>query len=116
MIEFPPATLKVGKSAYPIAGGGYLRLFPLALTRHAIRRLNERENQIAVVYLHPWEVDPDQPRMRGSLLSRFRHYVNLDSTYVKLSALLTDFKFKPLSALMDSYSQPITDSGSQVFF
>lgn len=99
IIEFPPATLKVGKSTIPVAGGGYLRLMPLALTRHAIRRLNEHENQIAVVYLHPWEIDPEQPRLRGSLLSRFRHYVNLDSTLGKLGALLTDFKFDSLSTI-----------------
>jgi polysaccharide deacetylase family protein (PEP-CTERM system associated) len=100
IIEFPPATLKFWKSIFPVAGGGYLRLLPISLTRHAIRRLNEQENQIAVIYLHPWEIDPEQPRINGSLLSRLRHYVNLDSTFGKLESLLTDFKFDSLSALV----------------
>jgi polysaccharide deacetylase family protein (PEP-CTERM system associated) len=115
IIEFPPATLKVGKSVFPVAGGGYLRLLPMALTRHAIRRLNEGENQIAVIYLHPWEIDPDQPRIQGSLLSRFRHYVNIDSTYIKIEALLTDFQFESLSALMQRYSHAIQASDNNIF-
>ncbi len=100
IIEFPPATLKLGKSVFPVAGGGYLRLFPISVTRHAIRRLNTRENQIAVIYLHPWEIDPDQPRVKCKLLSRLRHYVNLDSTLPKLDTLLTDFRFDSLRTLM----------------
>jgi polysaccharide deacetylase family protein (PEP-CTERM system associated) len=100
IIEFPPATLKFGKSVFPVAGGGYLRLFPISLTRHAIRRLNTREKQIAVVYLHPWEIDPDQPRMQGPLLSRFRHYINLDSTLPKLSSLLSDFSFDSMRTIL----------------
>jgi polysaccharide deacetylase family protein (PEP-CTERM system associated) len=101
IIEFPPSTVKIGKTVVPVAGGGYLRLFPLSLTRRAIRRLNKREKQIAVVYLHPWEIDPDQPRMKGSLVSRFRHYVNLHSTLPKLRTLLSDFRFGPLRTLLD---------------
>ena len=108
IIEFPPATLRVGKTVFPIAGGGYLRLLPMAITRHAIRRLNEQENQISVVYLHPWEIDPDQPRIKGSLLSRFRHYVNLDSTLVKLGVLLTDFKFESLRTLVNDPEPSLT--------
>ena len=104
IIEFPPATLKVGKSVFPVAGGGYLRLLPMSLTRHAMRRLNEREKQIAVVYLHPWEIDPDQPRIKGKLLSRLRHYVNLDSTFMKLDTLLTDFRFESLRTLIKHHS------------
>jgi len=115
IIEFPPATLKVGTSVFPVAGGGYLRLFPLSLTRHAIRRLNEKEQQIAVVYLHPWEIDPDQPRMQGSLLSRFRHYTNLDSTLVKLGALLADFRFEPFRMLLERSVPAIHNSGNQAF-
>ncbi|MGO9952126.1 MAG: XrtA system polysaccharide deacetylase [Dissulfurispiraceae bacterium] len=114
IIEFPPATLKLGKSVFPVAGGGYLRLLPMCLTRYALRRLNEQENQIAVVYLHPWEVDTDQPRINGSLVSRFRHYVNLDSTLVKLRALLTDFEFGSLRTIMQSNNQAIYILDNQV--
>lgn len=94
--EFPVSTIRVGKQNLPVAGGGYFRLFPLWLTRRAIRALNTSE-QPAVIYLHPWEFDPDQPRVRGaSRLSRFRHYVNIDKTEGRLRTLLGEFKFGPL--------------------
>lgn len=94
--EFPVSTLRLGNQNWPVAGGGYFRLFPLTITRAAIRRLNA-ESQPAVVYLHPWEFDPGQPRMNDApLLSRFRHYVNLNRTESRLRALLQEFKFAPL--------------------
>ena len=80
----------------PVAGGGYFRIYPLLATRYAIRRLNQ-EQQAAVVYLHPWEFDPDQPQIAGaSLFSRFRHYTNLAKTYERLKTLLTEFQFAPM--------------------
>lgn len=94
--EFPVSTIRVGKQNWPVAGGGYFRLFPLWLTRRAIRSLNA-QGQPAVVYLHPWEFDPDQPRVADApWLSRFRHYVNLDKTERRLLALLKEFRFGPL--------------------
>jgi polysaccharide deacetylase family protein (PEP-CTERM system associated) len=91
--EFPPSTVQLGKRNLPVAGGGYFRLFPLPLTRWAIRRINA-EGQPAVIYLHPWEFDPQQPRIKGaSLLSRFRHYLNLDRTESRLRKLLEEFQF-----------------------
>lgn len=91
--EFPPSTIRLGKRNLPVAGGGYFRLFPLPVTRWAIRRINA-EGQPAVIYLHPWEFDPEQPRMRGaSLLSRFRHYLNLERTESRLKRLLEEFQF-----------------------
>lgn len=108
ILEFPPATLKVGGKALPTAGGGYLRLFPLAVTRHAIRKLNRDEKAIAVVYLHPWEVDPEQPRLKGSLKSRFRHYTNLGSTHRKLKSLLGEFRFVPIQSLIHRYRLPVS--------
>jgi polysaccharide deacetylase family protein (PEP-CTERM system associated) len=91
--EFPVSTVRLGKHNWPVAGGGYFRLFPLWITRQAIRHINA-EGHPAVVYLHPWEFDPDQPRIaRAPLLSRFRHYVNLNKTESRLRALLQEFTF-----------------------
>lgn len=91
--EFPVSTIKLSKHNLPVAGGGYFRLFPLNVTRWAINRIND-EGQPAVIYLHPWEFDPGQPRFtNASRLSRFRHYLNLDKTENRLRALLQEFKF-----------------------
>ncbi len=91
--EFPLSTIQLGKRNLPVAGGGYFRLLPLSVTRCAIRRINA-EGQPAVIYLHPWEFDPEQPRIsKASLLSRFRHYLNLDKTESRLRTLLQEFQF-----------------------
>jgi polysaccharide deacetylase family protein (PEP-CTERM system associated) len=91
--EAPPATVRFAGLHLPAAGGGYFRLLPYAWTRWGIRRLNEAERRPAVFYLHPWEVDPAQPRLRAGLLSRFRHYTNLHRTEARLKQLLADFRF-----------------------
>ena len=101
--EFPPSTLRVLGGNIPIAGGGYLRLFPYKFTSWAIRHLNQTERQPAMVYLHPWELDPDQPRISASRLSRFRHYQNLDSTETKCQKLLAEFAWAPME---EAFSQP----------
>ena len=94
--EFPVSTIRLGKQNWPVAGGGYFRLFPLWLTRRAIRHLNA-DGQPAIIYLHPWEFDPDQPRIPNApRLSRFRHYVNIDKTESRLRTLLSEFQFGPL--------------------
>ena len=91
--EFPVSTVRLGRQNWPVAGGGYFRLFPLWITRQAIRRINA-EGRPAVVYLHPWEFDPEQPRVaKAPPLSRFRHYVNLGKTESRLRALLQEFQF-----------------------
>ncbi|MDZ7617040.1 MAG: XrtA system polysaccharide deacetylase, partial [Patescibacteria group bacterium] len=95
--EFPPAVVSLAGMTLPIGGGGYFRLYPLWLTCRGLARINRRERSPFLVYLHPWEVDPGQPRMAGaSGLSRFRHYVNLNRTERKLDALLCRFQFGPL--------------------
>jgi len=98
--EFPMSTLKfrIQNSEFriPIAGGGYLRLLPARFIEWGIRRLNEKEKQPAVLYLHPWEFDNGQPRLKGSRLSVFRHYVNLDTTESKLRRILESFSFAPV--------------------
>lgn len=96
IIEYPLTTFNIGSYRLPIAGGGYFRLFPYWFTRFAFRSIN-REQRNFCFYLHPWEVDPEQPRIEASLLSRFRHYNNLDVCRPRLKQLLTDFRFQPLS-------------------
>ncbi|MBT1070859.1 XrtA system polysaccharide deacetylase [Pelotalea chapellei] len=95
--EFPISTflLELGgwRPRVPIAGGGYLRLFPVALIREAIQRINLREQQPVVVYFHPWEIDPSQPRIRSGLKSRFRHYLNLQGMEHKIHHLLERLHF-----------------------
>jgi polysaccharide deacetylase family protein (PEP-CTERM system associated) len=100
LIEFPPSTLRAGRFVLPVAGGGYLRLFPLRLTLWAIRRLNHAERAPAVVYLHPWELDPEQPRIRASWKSRIRHYVGLTRTRAKLVQVLRTFPFAPMGEIV----------------
>jgi len=95
--EFPLTTYPVccGGMEYrlPIAGGGYLRLLPAELIRRAITRINRREQRPAVLYFHPWEIDPHQPRIKAGLKSRFRHYLNLHRTEGKLRHLFSGLKF-----------------------
>lgn len=79
----------------PIAGGGYFRFFPYSASRMFLKQFEKTGNQF-VMYLHPWEIDPDQPRMDGPLVSQFRHYLNLDRTEVRLQSLLLDFAFAPV--------------------
>ncbi len=93
--EIPPSTAEVAGVRVPVGGGGYFRLFPYPVLRRLLRRV-EAEGRPLVMYLHPWEIDPDQPRMNGSLLSRFRHYVNLHKTEGRLTQLLRDFQFAPI--------------------
>ncbi len=96
LTEVPPSTLALGRLTLPVAGGGYLRLYPAALTRWAVARLNRNEGIPAVVYVHPWEVDPGQPRIRAPLLSRMRHYSRLRTTADKLTDLMSRFRFGPV--------------------
>ena len=100
IIEFPPSTYPLLGQQIPVAGGGYLRLFPSRLTRAAIKRINEKEKNLAVVYCHPWEIDTSQPRLNGKWKSMLRHYINLDTTMPKLRGLLEEFKFRPFGDLL----------------
>lgn len=93
LTEFPISVLRWHGLTLPVAGGGYFRLFPYALTRWALRRIN-RARKPFVFYLHPWEIDAKQPRVAGAgLRSRFRHYQNLSRCEPRLRRLLDDFAF-----------------------
>jgi len=94
--EIPLSTVRIAGANFPIAGGGYFRMLPYAITHGALRYLNEKEKQPAIFYFHPWEIDPDQPRIRASWLSRVRHYSNLASMEKKLRRLLSNFSFAPI--------------------
>ncbi len=100
LVEFPMSTVRLGNFNLPIAGGGYFRLYPYALSRWGMRHLNRVEQQPSVVYLHPWEVDPQQPRMPARGLSKFRHYINLNKTLPRLRRLLHDFDFAPMATVL----------------
>jgi hypothetical protein len=84
----------------PIGGGGYFRLLPYAWTRSGIERLNRLERRPATFYLHPWEIDPEQPRLRVRGLTRLRHYGNLAKTERRLRRLLQDFRFGAVSDVL----------------
>jgi polysaccharide deacetylase family protein (PEP-CTERM system associated) len=92
-VEFPPSTVVLLRTNIPIAGGGYFRLFPYLLTHWGVQRLNLKEHHPAMIYLHPWEVDPDQPRLPSGFLTRWRHYINLHKVEGRLKRLLQDFPF-----------------------
>jgi polysaccharide deacetylase family protein (PEP-CTERM system associated) len=98
IMEVPISTVNIAGKNFPIAGGGYFRLLPYAVTHLGLQKINQTENQRFVFYLHPWEFDPDQPRMQGAgLKSRFRHYLNLHKTEERFWRLLADFRFGTIS-------------------
>jgi polysaccharide deacetylase family protein (PEP-CTERM system associated) len=103
IVEVPPSTVRVGRFVLPVAGGGYLRLYPLALTSWAIERIHERDAMPAIVYIHPWEFDPKQPRIAAAPLARFRHYVGLDGNLDKLDRLIARFPFGRMDAVVGNF-------------
>jgi polysaccharide deacetylase family protein (PEP-CTERM system associated) len=92
--EYPPATLRFMGTNLPVAGGGYLRIFPSLYNEIAFRVFEKEYAQRVVVYLHPWEIDPEQPRIAGKLKSRFRHYTQLKNMSRKVGRLLQRYKFE----------------------
>ncbi|NOZ36832.1 MAG: DUF3473 domain-containing protein [Gammaproteobacteria bacterium] len=92
LVEFPLSIAKLLNYKLPIAGGGYFRLYPYALSKAGLNQVNRRQ-QPFIFYLHPWEIDPQQPRINASLFSRFRHYNNLARCETRLQQLLNDFEF-----------------------
>ena len=112
LLEFPPATLRFLATNFPVAGGGYLRIFPSAYTELAFRTFEKNYGERVVVYLHPWELDPEQPRIAGPLKSRLRHYTNLQHMEAKMGAVLQRHKFARFCDVLakgavDSTNMPI---------
>lgn len=93
--EYPPATVRLAGMTLPAAGGGYLRILPLAFTQWAFQRAERSEQQPVVVYFHPWEIDTEQPRITAKFRSRFRHYTNLNWMEGRLAKLLETHSFQP---------------------
>jgi polysaccharide deacetylase family protein (PEP-CTERM system associated) len=102
IFEFPLSTRRVLGCNMPVSGGAYFRIYPYWLTSANFRTF-ERENRPVIFYLHPWELDIDQPRVRFYWKARLTHYFNLGSTVGKLRRLLGDFKFVPLGEMLDDH-------------
>ena len=100
LIEAPGSAVRIGPLNVPVGGGGYFRLLPYAWTRWGISRINEHEGRPAIFYLHPWEIDPDQPRLSSGRLSKLRHYRNLKETEPRLRQLLSDFRFGTMRQIL----------------
>jgi polysaccharide deacetylase family protein (PEP-CTERM system associated) len=103
--ELPPATVRYLGATLPVAGGGYLRHLPPGVMHWGIRRLNDAEGLPAVVYVHPWELDPEQPRQPVGRLTAWRHYGNLERTEERLVSLLDAFAFGAADTLIAEWAQ-----------
>ncbi|MDY6945262.1 MAG: XrtA system polysaccharide deacetylase [Pseudomonadota bacterium] len=103
IVEFPLSTAELFGRRVPVAGGGYFRLLPYWFTRWGLRSINESQDQPFIFYLHPWEIDADQPRFDASALSRFRHYTNLDVCEARLTRLIREFKFTTVKDVLRSH-------------
>ena len=102
LVEIPITTTRVMGRNLPAGGGGYFRLAPYKLSRWALRRVNTIDQRPAIFYMHPWEIDPGQPRVVGAnLKTRFRHYLNLSRTEARLGRLLHDFKWGRVDEVFD---------------
>ncbi len=106
LTEYPMPTIRRLGRHIPVGGGGYFRLFPYAWTRRALASLNAAGKPFAA-YLHPWEFDPLQPRIRVPFTKAFRHYVNLSQTAIRFQQFLRDFPFETLTASLAHRNRPL---------
>jgi polysaccharide deacetylase family protein (PEP-CTERM system associated) len=123
LLEFPLLTLRLFGCNLPVAGGGYFRLFPLALMKRGIRQSTGRPNSTAMLYFHPWEFDPDQPRLPLARLSKFRTYVGIARSRQRLQHLVSEFQFTrvvdvmtrldDVKTLLPSFPLPISEFPNQ---
>lgn len=98
LLEFPSTTIGLGKMRIPFSGGFYLRAMPYLFVNIALRKVNKE--RAGMVYVHPWELDTEQPRIESAAYKRFVHYYNLSETSRKLNRLLSDFSFAPLGEII----------------
>ncbi|WP_213086299.1 XrtA system polysaccharide deacetylase [Roseateles sp. DAIF2] len=106
LLEVPVTTLRLRGRNWPSSGGGYFRLLPYALSRWLIGQVNQRDQQSAVFYFHPWEIDAEQPRIAGiDAKTRFRHYVNIGRTEARIAQLLRDFEWGRMDEIFLGRSQ-----------
>ncbi len=104
--EVPMATVRIGQHNFPAAGGGYLRLLPMWYTRWAMKRIHARDRQPVIMYFHPWEVDPGQPRLAASWKTKIRHYAGLRKTEPRLDEILSGQRVEPIINLVRRLPQP----------
>jgi polysaccharide deacetylase family protein (PEP-CTERM system associated) len=102
LLELPISTTRLFARNFPAGGGGFFRLLPYRASQWAINRVNCVDGQPAIFYFHPWEIDPHQPRVRGaSAKTRFRHYLNLGRTELRLKRLLSDFDWDRIDRVFE---------------
>lgn len=106
--EFPLTTLEIGSARLPAAGGAYFRHFPYAVIRQAFRAC-ESKRRPAVFYIHPWEIDPSQPRLPVGPVTRLRHYGGLSRTKARLERLLAEFSFTTMSSFLPTIDGPAAE-------
>ncbi len=110
LVEIPVTTAMLGQRRLAAGGGGFFRVLPYAFSRWAIRQVNNQDKRPAVFYFHPWEVDPEQPRVPGApMRSRLRHYTNLDKMAGKLTDLVHDFAWDRMDAVARREAQRADD-------
>ncbi len=116
ILEIPPSTIRLFGRNLPVAGGGYFRLLPYWVTRWSIDRINRHDQRPAMVYVHPWEFDVDQPRIKSGRMSQLRQYTNLRETEPKLRRLLRECRFAPIRDVMMAdhpvRSMPLEDAAA----
>jgi hypothetical protein len=113
MLELPMSILRVGPLRIPAAGGGWFRQFPLQLTTRALMQYEHRGAH-GMFYIHPWELDPGQPRQSVGRLTQVRHYRGLETTSRRLELLLSEFRFDSVRSLYDSTLSAIESAPAQV--
>jgi polysaccharide deacetylase family protein (PEP-CTERM system associated) len=113
LVEFPMSVAPwPGGLRLPVSGGGYFRLLPYTLTRTGLRRIQRNAGRPFVFYLHPWEIDPEQPRLQAGWLSTFRHYTNLSRCEARLERLLDEFEFDSMSSVLSALGLLATPANS----
>ena len=111
ILKFPLTTIRFGGHNIPVAGGGYFRLFPYTLTRSLLKGINEKEGRPFIFYIHPWEMDPDIPKIDSvGILSRFRTYVNPNKTENRFKRLLSDFHFSSISESVSKSNERLNEN------
>ena len=105
-VEFPPSTFRFLGMTLPCAGGGYLRIYPPFVTRYALRSINRGDGQPAVLYVHPWELDPSQPVLPAGRLRNLRHRVNIGTMGARLAGLIARFRFSTMTSALEGLGGP----------
>jgi polysaccharide deacetylase family protein (PEP-CTERM system associated) len=113
LVEFPMSAATFGGVQVPVSGGGYFRILPYWVTRTGLRQINEKAGRPFTFYLHPWEVDPGQPRVKVKAFSRFRHYTNLHVCEQRLRQVLSDFRFGTMREVLEGKGLLSPRSGSK---